>query len=260
MNAAILGAGVDGLLAAHACVAAGLQPTVFSRKVKTKLGGAQYLDRPVPDLNNATNPDTIIFHRVAGDELGYRRKVYGPGDDVVEESEFVEVYNGMREPAWSLRRAYNRLWDMWEEEIVDKEITANFVRKVREDFDLVFSTVPLMSICSHRNGNFHNFYLRQSLIAPVMLEKLVGDCVLWDGTKNRSWFRMSLVFGEAATEWATGAPVPTMDKLMKITTPISSDCDCWPDIVRVGRNGAWSRKEQTSEVFAKVIGAIESRR
>lgn len=261
MKIAVLGCGTDGLLAAHACQQAGITPKVYSRKVKTKLGGAQYLDCAIPELSKPDKPETVILHQVSGDEVDYRRKVYGgfpaPLHVISERS---EVYDGMREPAWSLRRAYNKLWEKWEPLIEDKEITPTFLPKLLDRFNLVISTVPLMSVCSHRSGSYHNFHLRQSLIAPVMLETLVGDCVVWEGTMRRAWFRMSLIFGEAATEWPNGAPVPTMDKLMKITMPLGSDCDCWPSVVKLGRYGAWSRKEETSAVFGKVINVLQGAR
>lgn len=257
MKVAVLGAGTDGLIAAHACQQAGVSPQVYSRKVKTKVGGAQYLDRAIPGLNRPDKPETIIHHLVRGDEFAYRRKVYSAHPSLTEISERADVYNGMREPAWSLRRAYNELWGRWESQVLDNEIDVRFVAKLLDGHDLVFSTVPLMSICSHRSGAYHNFHLRQSLIAPVMLEKLVSDTVVWDGTRTSAWFRTSLVFGEVATEWPAGAPVPTLDKLMKVTMPIASDCNCWPSVVRLGRYGAWSRKEDTSEVFTRVISTLE---
>lgn len=256
-SVAVLGCGPAGLLAAHAARLAGNSPVIFSRKVKSKLGGAQYMHIPIPELCDK-KPDTVIRYEVRGDAVGYQRKVYGREEDVPFVS-FSNVYHGMREPAWNLRRVYNRLWATWEATIVETDIDPGFMRNRMDKYDVVLSTVPLMSICSHRGPErFHSFKMQQVLIAPLMLETLVGDTIVYDGDPRTSWYRMSLLFGEAMTEWSNGSAVPPLDKIIKVSKPISSDCTCWPEVLKLGRYGRWEKAELSHHAYERTMEKLHA--
>lgn len=252
---AILGCGPSGLLAAWACTLAEKTFAIFSHPVKSGLGGAQYLHKPIDGL---TDPETahIVTYRMIGDPQSYFYKAYG-----MELHHFNADWwkDENQEPAWNLIYYYDTLWECFERYINQAEITHSWLESIVGDFDLIINTIPLGSICAPLAPHFFNkapIRIKTEAINPN-----IPDNEIWyDGTPDHSWYRQSNVFGHGNTEWGPTAPkVLPQTGLINGSKPIGTNCDCWPQIVKVGRYGRWAKSEHTHDAFLDTAKALEER-
>lgn len=258
-SVAVLGCGPAGLLAAHAIGLSGRPVAVFSRPHKSVLGGAQFLHEPIPGLNDESEPDAVITYRVDGDAETYYRKVYG--EEYVPFVSFSGVADGEQQNAWNLSATYDRLWGIFDGRINEAGITPQWLEQLSADsnFDLILSTVPLVHICRARAGltqENHQFKVQNITIATEeYAHGLEPNTIRYDGTNMRSWYRTSLLFGHYGTEWSadvTQPPVPTI----RDHKPIRTTCDCWPNVVRLGRRGTWTKGVLTHHAFTEAIKLV----
>jgi len=262
---AILGAGPAGLLAAHAVGLAGQPIVVISQPtrdgtspLKSRLGGAQFLHKPIPELTNR-EPDTTVTYRVFGDEATYRQKVYGGSR--VPFTSFESVTDGMTQSAWNLIGVYDALWESFKESITVIKVDPDWLDKNLDRFRLVLSTVPLPLLCRSRAGivdDVHAFPVQKVRIHTEALKKSLGDdTIYYDGTRDHAWYRMSRLFGVGGTEWSDQVPKPPVPHLVA-KKPIRTSCTCYEgQVVRLGRHGTWTKGVLTHDAF---IGALDALR
>lgn len=244
MRVIVLGCGPAGLLAAAAVQQAGYTPIIISNKVPSPIGGAQYLHRAIPGVTNIGSDGVIDFVKV-GTARGYATKVYGRAKLVTSWDSFDE---GPHE-CWNLRAAYNRLWDMYGYRIVDMKITPVRLARLLDspDYAAVMSTLPLQALCMNTT---HRFESKDVYISSESHDldaqegyyrwsnRLVGNSIVWNGEPGVDWYRQSHIFGFPGTEF----PIHPHDrKVVKVTKPLSTTCSCWPDLVRLGRYGLWTK-------------------
>lgn len=261
-NVLILGAGPAGLLAAHAVEQLGGKPTIASRASresaevagKSVFQGAQYLQAPIAGLT--FEPDGVIRTYKHGTAAGYAKKVYGDPaapcswDDQPPERE-----------AWDLRAAYDRLWERYQERILPREITRHDLDMLSVDpgWSLVISTLPAIHVCYQRDltrapNGVHHFDWESMWTIDYAPPEVMDNTVLYSGDQSCSWYRASRVFGHAATEWSDLSPplggaylTPEQEKPPLVYIPQKgikvkgTNCDCWPNIKRVGRFGTWRK-------------------
>jgi hypothetical protein len=249
---AILGAGPAGMMAAQAVSLAGRTPIIYSPKEPSKIPGAAYLHKPVPDVTDAT-PDGSVRYLKRGTRAGYARKVYGDemapcSWDEFEEGEY---------PAWSLRRTYERLWEMFSPNIVPGEVNADDVEMMLTDYPLVISSIPKTVICRARQQ--HEFHSRHYWHS----EKATWYCrpneLVYSGNPEDEWYRTSRIFGHQATEFIE---LPDLDKwrwrINPGEKPISNNCDCWEErnILFVGRFGEWTKGVLAHHAFERAFSGM----
>lgn len=250
---AVLGCGPSGLLAATAAYNRGIMPTVFSKVVRSRMGGAQYLHRPIPNLTPEL-PDSQVIYLMRGGPDMYAKKVYGSVDmeGIVS---FKEFHHREQRPAWNLTELYDKLWRNWVAWIVDATIDAEWVAEHIERFDLIFSTIPLPAICAA--GELHRFARQKIYIAETNVERIapdLGDVIMYDGTPERRWYRESRLFGWEGTEWSSSAfkpgVKPPIEGLIEAYKPLSNSCNCWMNkVLRLGRYGTWTKGILTSDAY-----------
>jgi hypothetical protein len=261
---AILGAGPAGLLAAHAAAICGQPVAILSYGKKSVLGGAQFLHEPIPELTD-DEPDVTITYKRSGTAENYQRKAYGMGPQPSFVS-FDGVKNGMTQPGWNLRKMYDRLWDLYGGQITETEVSATTLPGILSDslFSLVISTIPLRSLCrsDERHVAGGHRFTRQSI------KILNGACVsgsddntIWyDGSRDRSFYRASRLFGVASTEWglsmADSAPPGVTAGSVTVHKPLENTCDCWPDLIKVGRFGRWQKGVLAHDGFRTTVVAM----
>jgi hypothetical protein len=263
---AILGCGPAGLLAAHACEERNVPFSIYSKKQKSILGGAQYSHIGIPGIHYPNEPDVMLGYIVVGDSETYQQKVYG--DENVPFVSIDNVKDGLQVPAWNLGRMYDILWRQYESRIVDHVIDPRRAAILPTCFDLVFSSVPAPSLClSSVNPHVSHWFKQQ----PVRIHNealnpnLPDNTILYDGTKDHSYYRMSKIFGVGSTEWGASSPTPPLQDLRTINKPIDTNCDCHqadlgeeiPAIVRIGRFGTWKKGELTFHGYNRVVDTLE---
>jgi threonine dehydrogenase-like Zn-dependent dehydrogenase len=255
---AILGCGPSGLLAAHACQSWQVPFVILSRPVKSRLGGAQFSHIAIPGINYE-DPEALITYRIQGDSETYHDKVYGK-----QSVPFVSIehhQDGDQVPAWNLLRLYDQLWDEYHRRVVPFEVGPYKAVDLKGGiFDLVFSSVPLPSICmgSTENQAIGHWFKSQTvhILNGALDSSLPDNTILYDGTHDHSWYRMSNLFGTGSTEWGSGSPRPPVSDLKTVNKPIDTNCDCHSSIIRIGRFGTWKKGALTYHAYNTVVDTL----
>jgi len=263
---AVLGCGPSGLLAAHACAMRDVPTVVFSKKVKSVLGGAQYSHIGIPGIHDSDQePDAKLTYRVLGDPDMYQAKVYG--DTVVPFVSMSKRTDGEIVPAWNLRAMYDQLWDRYAGAVVDLPLSPQTTARLLSAFDLVLSSVPLPSVCLGSVDPLVTHWFKQATVRiknEALDPNLPDNTILYDGTKDHSYYRMSRIFGVGATEWGATAPLPPVTDVRTINKPIGTNCDChetWNDggptrFRKVGRFGTWEKGMLTFHAYNAAIDSL----
>jgi len=255
VRVAVLGCGPAGLLAAHGANLLGNVVTIFSHLNKSPMLGAQFMHIEIPGL--ALDPPQKLMYVLHGSYEGYRAKVYGDQD-----VEFIspETFAGYHE-AWSIRQAYNRLWDTYRQNMLEVTIDHAFLSQILGEFDIVFSTIPAKSLCYNR----HNFTGQQVWVDDTWhgpgitgVRDFYGapNVVICDGTSTNSWYRTSYIYGHSNTEWPKVKTRTAPFRAKTVIKPLATDCNCWPGVIRAGRYGAWMKgilSHQAFEVALEVL-------
>lgn len=244
VNILILGCGPAGLMAAHAAAMWGHDIKIVSRKRKSEMYGAQYLHREIPDLD--CGRPALIDYVLQGTADGYRRKVYGPnytGSVSVEDLE-------ERHTGFNIRKAYDDLWDMYGQYVVDERIDGKDLvagGKLAElGANLVISSIPLPLLCMKQEE--HGFQSQEIWAIGDAPERGTFDpvkaaptnSVVCNGEPDVGWYRSANVFGRSTTEWATRRK-PPYEAVAQVVKPLKTNCDCHPDMMRIGRYGKWQK-------------------
>jgi hypothetical protein len=235
MKVAILGCGPAGLLAAHASVQAGHRTTVLSRKQRSTIGGAQFLHSAIPDLT-MRSPDAEVMFRYLGTREQYAEKVYGHPQALVSWGMFQGTIG-----IWNMRRAYDTLWDEYHDLIQDIVLNESTVQHFVQGYDLVISTMPLKTLCKvghmFTEQAVHIWYRPDP--RPHQIEPNV---IVYSGEQADAWYRYSVLFGWASTEWSRlpASQLPHVE-IKRVTKPLVTNCSCHGNIHRVGRYGEWKK-------------------
>lgn len=254
----ILGCGPAGLLAAHAVEQAGHEPTIISVRVKSQIGGAQFLHESIPGLTKGGEQEHVQFSKV-GTKAEYARKVYG---DPTHSCSWDRFKVG-KLPAWSLRETYDRLWDKYKHIVRDVRLDGDKLRGLLRypETKLVLSTVPLPLLCSRRP--IHAFDSAPIFIVSGRPRHLnhTGNWILYSGWDQDRWFRASSLWGEEWTEYG-GRGSTGLAKGREMLTglkPTISNCNCLdhPKVVKLGRFGRWYPGVLTHHAYLGAADAVQ---
>lgn len=266
-RAAVLGCGPAGLFAAHALIGRGWDVSIYSRKRRSEMYGAQYLHAPIPGLTDGQEPVTIRY-RLNGSADDYRQKVYGFRAVKVSPESLAPEHE-----AWDIRAAYYRAWTMYSERIrdvpnIDSQFLGASMSGVSESLDLqrldwVVSSIPANRICYQPEA--HQFESQEvyaigdaperGIFCPIT--SVPDNTVLLDGTRQIGWYRASNVFGYRTAEWPAWRKPPIHD-LSLIEKPVSNNCDCYDgkgsaSMLKVGRYGRWEKAELSHRAYERAM-------
>lgn len=261
MKVAVFGCGPAGLLAAHAATERECEVNIYSKKVPSKIGGAQYLHCPIPGITGEDAEATLSYAKI-GTEAGYQMKVYGQRALQTSWS----AYEG-EQPAWPMNDAYRRLVNLYWEQVVDTDLRPGTVEWFLEHYDLVLSSVPAPGLCTEEPygaSSLHQFDAQPVTLVPTECFN-IENTILYSGRPQDSWYRISRIFGHEWCEYAgqhtnrIGMNVPK--KAVFGLKPIYTDCDCHllsSKFFRVGRFGKWSKRELVSDAYKDAVAIIEA--
>lgn len=256
---AILGCGPTGLLAAHACELYGFEYVIYSPKVKSILGGAQFSHIPIPLIHDEDLPEAVLRYQLVGTAAGYREKVYG--NSQVPFVSMENVKDGQEQKAWNLRGLYDILWSRFNEKIVDVKMDPRRIGMLPKVYEIIFSSVPLPLICLGTiNSNVVHWFKSQTvrIYNEALLNDMPDNLIIYDGTDDHSYYRMSKIFGTGSTEWSGHSAVPPLPGLKAVSKPIDTNCDCYEGITMVGRFGTWKKGVLTSHAFREIVAMLEA--
>lgn len=245
MRIAILGCGPAGLMAAHAVALYGHEPRIYSKKMQSSIGGAQYLHKPIPGINKDA-PDGKVNFIKYGNEQIYAEKVYG--DKLFKTSwyDYSEGYHSI----WNLRSTYEKLWAKYHKFIADVRLDHTSVSELLQNYPLVMNTVPLMQLCAED----HLFECQDVWIVYGPAKEGGEDRIIYDGTTDFPWYRWSYIFGWRGIEYSkpTGANQPSTH----VRKPLYHACDCHPALVKLGRYGSWQKGVLTHHAYEGAVDAL----
>jgi hypothetical protein len=227
--------------------------------------GAQYLHAPIPNLTGEEF-EWVDYH-LTGTPEEYRAKVYG-SNPIKVSVETLET----RHKAWDIRSAYAVAWTLYFDQIVDTNVTPQYlgvdtwskvpgVSEIRLDtsqLDVIINTIPLRSLCYQTDRHqFHSMDAwaigdapERGVFAPFGPEPFTVEC---DGTRDRGWYRSSNVFGYKTVEWPAQSK-PPIPGVAPIEKPLYSDCDCYRDdinFISLGRYGQWAKGVLSHEAYTQ---------
>jgi hypothetical protein len=254
-TAAILGCGPAGLFAAHALVQRGWRVVIYSNKRRSEMFGAQYLHRAIPGLSDATTGRHIDYKLVGGTIDDYQGKVYGRRSGIrVSPGELAESHLG-----WDIRSAYNLAWELYSDHILNTpNITAGWAYSISQDnYNVVISTLPAPTLCGNEEHNFDSQSVwavgdapERGIFCPVTEAKPFQ--VICNASRDYGWYRNANVFGYRTAEWSMDRK-PPIEGVAKVEKPLSTNCDCLPGIIRLGRYGEWRKGVLSHEAYEKAL-------
>jgi hypothetical protein len=260
---AVMGCGPAGLIAAYAVEQLGHTVTIFSRPTVSRVFGAMYLHAPIPNISDR-EPELQIDVQKIGTREGYAENVYGDPNAPVSWDKFDQGWT----PGWDLGKAYRRLWQIYEQRIVSAEIFPHRVHDMTKDYSLVFSTVPQQILCRDWSHTFTSRHIWVVHGKARREEKRYGNMMVYNGTEQGEskalWYRYSIIGGYQSWEFATKqAPNylearGSMDglEISDGIKPLTTNCDCFPEVVRLGRFGKWDKNAFTHEAFKEAQDAM----
>lgn len=265
--AAVFGCGPAGLFAVHGLKAAGWDVTIFSKRGKSHMYGAQYLHAPIEGLSPSGEVPEEIHYKLNGDVGGYRDKVYG-STPVKVSPQMLEN----RHMSWDIRAAYDNAWELYGGQVLDLEVTPAALGIGSPDapaqpimdwqeFDLIINTIPLNRICYQPDSHlFHSTQIwalgdapDRGQFAPYRPERNTVKC---DGTTGVGWYRAANIRGHVTVEWP-GNRKPPLPAVSPVTKPLYTDCTCYRDgtfpvkFAPMGRYGAWSKRVLSHHVYTQ---------
>lgn len=261
-SVAILGCGPAGLMVAHAAALSKWNFRIYSRKQKSTLYGAQYLHQAIPNLE--TSGPRLVLYKLDGTPAMYRHKVYGNNwDGSVSPEDLMEEHM-----AWDLRTAYDQLWMMYGDGIVDFEVIQDHsaitstVLKIAYGHDLIISTVP-RKIWAEEGDIFEStkiWALGDTEHERVHIHRAAPFTVECSGMPRVAWYRVSNIFGRCTMEWpyywdyslATDG-VPPARGASLVEKPLRHNSKSASDFIHLGRYGAWEKGILTSDVFYQAM-------
>lgn len=248
----VLGCGPAGLISAYAAQREfNAEVTILSVKRPSQLYGCQYLHEPIPGILEHGDGRTVDY-MMAGDAEGYRAKVYGSLTPPVSPQQYAGDHM-----AWDIRLAYQRLWDMFEDRITNVRIFPADIVPMLSHYmpDKVVSSVPAPVLC--QLGERHAFSSVKCWAIGDAPDQKVKE-VIWapppftvicNGNADVSWYRACNVFGYTTVEWPGHKKRPPVEGVVEFHKPLSTDCDCMPSILRVGRYGMWQKGILSHEAY-----------
>lgn len=271
MRIAVLGSGPAGLMSAAAALEAtgdltGGSLVILSNNGKSSLYGAQYLHAPIPTYTETRWPaaSRVVRYTLVGAVDEYKRKVYGPmWDGTVSPEDLDEAHN-----AWDIRQTYDALWDDFKDHVERIHMDPAGLRMLLDGhtgfgkLDLVINTIPRPMLC--REG--HQFQSTSIWAAGEAHDRGIGlnrfKCpdftVICNGEESPSWYRLSNIYGHKTVEWPehTRPPIPSIAAVAK---PLKTNCDCWPEVLHVGRYGKWTKGVLTHHAYQEVLEHVKAK-
>jgi hypothetical protein len=265
----ILGSGPAGLMAAHAATKLGHDVNILSATLaRSRIFGAMYLHEPIPDITEPEDKLKITVIK-SGTREGYAQNVYGRPNAEVSWDKF--------EPGetvgWDLNKTYNRLWEKYAPKIQPMLITTEILRARIFSQDIIFSSIPAHSICEWDHvfdkqdiWIQHGFGNRR-LIRGVDRDDdiMYYNGIPPDGSVNDTigydWYRFSQIKGYQSWEYSRPSVSPFAPHLSAYQVsrgfkPTRTDCDCFPNIIRIGRYGKWQRGVLTHHAYEDTYNAL----
>lgn len=263
---AVLGCGPAGLLAAYgASRFGGADVDIFSKKRPSHLYGAQYLHDDIPGI---PLPDPVeVKYELRGTATTYAMKVYG--EEMASRPGFKVSLEVLPEThkAWDIRAAYSWLYEQLEHMIAPTHLDSRSAHELLESkvYDLVISSVPRQVLCFNPEHRFTSQKVwalgdapDRGQKVPVPIQPDVENRVVCNGHPDSAWYRYSNIYGYRTMEWPEMRRKPPLSGIAELLKPIATNCDCYPELLHVGRYGKWEKGVLSHSAFLEAMERVLS--
>lgn len=251
MKVIVIGCGPAGLAAAHAAVGLGCDVKILAPKLKTPQRGPLLIQRPIPGINRDHPDGTVHQVVIGGSILDYRYRLYGDINIGINGNILQPQYH-----AWNHRDSYDRLWALYNDLIVDRTVLPSELRVMHRAADLVVSTANAKRLCQHRGDSPHEFQSAYVMtINEAMYPNQPQNTIIFNAGNRYPWVRSSRIFGAQVTEFTTAHRIPGGRLIEK---PISTNCNCYPHVLRTGRFGAWKNETWVDTAYWDTYSMLTS--
>jgi hypothetical protein len=217
-----------------------------------------YLHRPIPDITTKiTSPEFVVDVIKVGRREGYAKLVYGNPEAPCS---WDDIQAGDH-PAWNLQAAYNELWERYWANIVDIHVQPDDMPEILTMYDVVFSTIPAKALCQNPAHIFKSQDIWVIHGHAESFHATLGSMMYYNGYPPDSsvggimgpdWYRFSQICGYQAWEYSFEQNKYhhlKSQKLSRGTKPLDNNCDCFPEVQRLGRFGKWKKGVLTHHAF-----------
>lgn len=271
MKTAVLGTGMAGMVAAHAVrnFDPSAEIVIYGVNREPTPTGARWYERAIPDVNVMSR---MVTTESAGDPQNYGVKLGGPVSEYFRARPDFLAFN-----YWD---ANYKLWDQYQDNIIQLDPDFEMIQKSSwDDCDFVINTAPrpnfydrsehgMFAATRHwridegRNANEATNPYRNVL--PGNQDK---HLMIFDGTEDSSWFRITQVFGLMSVEWGFHQKPPIAGayvEILPLQTPTEMGLhDVIPRwkgttaLAHVGAVAKWKPSTDVGEVFGDVTKVLE---
>lgn len=236
---------------------------IYSKKVKSEIAGAQFMHARTGWYCSFTHDFEVDVIK-SGTARGYALNVYGDAEAKTSWNSF----SPGKMFGWDMKAAYDRLWDRWHTKIEDAEFSHEFVMNLLAMYDKVISSIPLPILCYDSEHSFKD-QLVHIVHGPAQhSHRGAGDIMYYNGVTPEEggfdWYRFSQLNNYQS--WEHRESVRSFESLVegclpeqKVTTvkkAVSTDCECYDGIVKIGRYGCWDKNILTHHVREQVLNAL----
>lgn len=242
----ILGTDLPALLAGHAAALSGHDTFFVADGEPTAPGGLDFLSRPIP-MADADLAELSVKEK--GESMFFYRRLRGGGSGKPFNLPF-DGADGLL--VWDPGQVYEQLVMIYGKTFREGPpggITAEFVKMLASDAK-VFSSVQAPAICEQaEDGEGHDFSWA-SVVQKPHVANPDGHEIMLSGDLDEAWaIQGSTFFGMYRIYPADSAPPIASDKLVRDYFPLKTNCDCHPEVRRVGRAAAWDSGYQLHRAF-----------
>lgn len=274
---AVIGCGPAGLLAAWGAARCGYKVEIFTdRKSPSTQVGAQYIHHLIPGVTTEDEAQWVTYSHV-GTVQGYSKKIYGP--DFPPEETSWSKFEGVV-PAWPMGLIYRRLWNFFEDAIIEARIDVARLEKIAQHNHTVFSTMPLDKLLTVSEERRDEFYKTEKIfgyprmMTPGYRQPHGPNTIVYNGWASVRWYRQSSIFGQEWTEWPYNVEAEGVKEdverygheynpmlLWQAVKPVACTLPIHllipPNVRLVGRYGRWQKGVLSHEAYEDVVNHLE---
>lgn len=247
---AVLGCGPAGMLAAHAAAMVFDRVDIYSKPVRSHIGGAQYLHEAIP-LLTSTVPDSTCELIKVGTAPGYSHKVYG----AVREDISWYRYGERRYNVWNLREAYERTWHLYKEWIRPLTLDPGIVRRLNTEYQFVISSIPLYELVPEDIRDRFGFHWQTVWITQA---PLIGgsNYIEYNGNPDVPYYRRSVLFDTEGFEYGARHLAP--NEAVTVRKPLGCEKadHVMPSVHKVGRYGTFQKTKLAHHAYVDTLEII----
>ena len=269
MKVAILGTSMPALIAAKAVTDfdPNAELVLYGIKQKPHAVGARWYETPIPGLQDVES--SLMNVESAGDPDTYIEKVGGPVSDYLRARASFTAFN--------YHGTNSRLWEEFERNIIQLEPDQDLINDSSwSDCNYVFNTVPRPIFFPrsehHMFGATRHWRLDEELNGESFPMRGAAraenrNLMVFDGTKDSSWFRITQAFDLISVEWGFHKKPPIAGayvEILPLGVPKEAELPkierAWRGTTALAHLGAvaqWRPSTDVAEVYSQAKHVLE---